>query len=505
MKKKLLCVVLAVLMSTLLILSACDNSSSGNKRDDIKFYINGDITALDPANSGTIVNSQVMIHIYDYLVRANMDHTVEPRLAKEWKVSDDLLTYTFYLQQGVKFHNGEEMKARDVVFTMERAMESPYQKTVMEKVESVSEVDEYTVEFKLSTVFAPFLESVAGNILICNEKAVTEVLDAGGVYGEKPIGTGAYKFVNYVSGTEINLTRFDDYFRGPARIKDVNFRIISDPNTYTIAVQNGEVDLGAFAPTAYGDIKNNENLVIYESAYSHFTYVMFNNEAYPFDNKLVRQAVNYAMDREFMVQTAASGLAKPNSNYLNSTVLGWSDNVPQYTYNPEKAKELLAQAGIQTPIDIGVIKTISGSFNIVAQALQQNLADIGINAEVEMLEPNKYIEDCLFGNFVIGMMGIDCGYDADNFGNLFDRTQIDGGNNMGRYANEHVEDLFAQARSITDVAQRTKIYDEIFTILYDEAPYAVVLNQYKVLAYNKDLQIDYINPNYYDTYEMAWK
>ncbi len=502
MKKRLICGLLAAAMIVALA-AGCTQGGGAAKRDDIKMFINGDISTLDPANSGTIVNAQVMIDIYDCLYKAHPDHSVEPWLAESYTVSDDSLTYTFKLNKGVKFHNGDELKASDVVFTFNRAMTSPYQMSAVDQIESVSASDDYTVVFKLKNIYAPFMEISICNTPICSERAVTE---GGDAYGEKPVGTGPYKFVKHEAASLVTLTRFDDYFKGPAAIKDVTYRVIVDSNTSTVAVQNGEIDFGAFLPTAYENIKSDEKLNLYEGMGGHFYYVMMNNEVAPFDNIKVRQAINYAIDRDFILDACLDGLGNPTSTILAPAVFGYSPDVKQYEYNVEKAKQLLAEAGVQTPYDAGTFKTIgAGSFVTIATVMQGFLHEIGIEVEVEQLEQNAYIEQLLVGDFGLGVMGIDCGLDADAYGDLFKPEQMDGGNNMGRYQNPEVTELFAQGRATLDPDERLAIYKEVFNIVGEEAAYAPLFNAIRMFAYSKDLEISEITPMYVRAYDMKWK
>lgn len=477
------------------------SSNEAKDKDNITLRLDANVSTMDPNYSATTTNGHVMAQIYDTLYFTYQDHTVEPRLAESYEISDDNLTYTFKLRKGVKFHNGEEFKASDVVFTINKALDSAWLFSTVEQIESAEAADDYTVNIHLKNVYAPFLETISLMYML-NEKAVTE---AGDAYGSSPVGTGPYKFVSYENASILKLTRFDDYFRGPASIKDITFNVIPDINTATIALETGETDFGGFSSASYNEIKNTSNLVIEETTSGHLMFIMMNVEQAPFDNKLIRQAVNYAVDREFMVDASAGGLADYSSTFLNPNVLGYSDKVKQYTYDTEKAKELLKEAGIQAPITIDSIKTIDGSFKKVAEILQSSLSDIGIVTDIELLEQNKYVEDAMSGNYGIGVMGSEIGIDADSFSTFFTPENIDGGNNMARYNNEEVSNLFAECRKTLDMNKRLEIYEKCFNIIEEDSPYVSLYNKKAMVAHDKSLKVDRIYPIYNQVYEMSWQ
>ena len=478
-------------------------AATGSTRDSLVTYINSDINTLDQTMISLINENVIAVNIYDPLIymKQGESKTEEMRLAESYTVSDDGLVYTFKLRQGVLFHNGEEMKASDVHFSYETCKASPYRGAQMEQYASSRAVDDYTFELTLLDVYAPVMEIMVSAIQIVSEKAVNEL---GSDFGLNPVGTGPYVFVSYETTNQIKLTRFDDYYRTPARIKDLTFKIITDPNTIAIALQSGEIDVGSFAATAYSNMMAAPNLTVNLMASNHITYMMMNHEVAPFNDVRVRQAINYALDRDFINEAVMGGLARPASIILSPDVTGYSTAIRGYEYNIEKAKELLAEAGITTPYDLGKLKAIEGSFKTAAQMIQANLADIGLNLEIEVLEATKYIEDAQKGDYAMGVMGMDSGNDADGF-NAMVTTPYINSLNMARYSNPEVDRLFAAGRSELNPEARKAIYAECFNLITDDAVYGALYNQPRPFAYNPDLQVDYFEPMLLFPYEMAWK
>ncbi len=526
MKRRIICTLLATVMA-LALLAGCaptattttapstqgGTSTSGATttpptttepakpaREHLNTFISANPASLDPSRWASGAEHTINIQICDPLCYLDGDE-VTMLLAESYDVSADSLTYTFHLRKGVKFHNGEEFKANDVVFTIERDMESPYMASYTAQIESVTAVDDYTVDIRLKAPYAPFLLSV-NSLLIVNEKAVTE---AGESYGEHPIGTGPYKFVSFEPSNKIELTRFDDYFRGPAAIKDVTVKILTDPTTSTIGLQTGELDIGDFSLSSYDEVVAS-GLQIHQWKADVIYFVTMNTEVAPFDNKLVRQAIGYAADKEFMVEVAASGFAAVSNTMIPPTVFGHSDNVtPKYETNKEKAKQLLIDAGLTLPYDIGTIKVIDGQFKQIAEILMQDLNEIGLKVEIEMLEQNKYLEDVFGGNYSMGVISLGMPGDADKYQLLFKSENING-INMARYNNPTVDDLFVQGASILDADKRLEIYKQIQDILSEDMPYVPVYVPELVFAYSQDVVLTpsdtQFNRPYYN---LSWK
>ena len=455
-------------------------------KDSVIIAIGADIATLDAHFSASATSYEVFINLYDPLIELDeVSREFVPCLAEDWEIGEDNATYIFKLKKGVKFHNGEELKASDVVFSLNRAKTSPYQASQTSQIKDVTEIDEYTVQVTVTEPFAPFLLSMS-YISILNEKAVTE---SGEAYGENPVGTGPYKYVRHDIGERVVLERFDEYFRGPASIKNVEYQVITDANTTVIALETGEVDFAYVIPMiSRQSIVDNPELTTHEFESITFNYSIMNNEIEPFNNLLVRQAINYAVDKEAIIQIAEEGMGKVTDSIFNKHIFGYSENVKGYEYNPEKAKELLAEAGYPDGFEI-TLKTME-SQKKVAQIIQEDLNKIGITANVEVCEKNAYIQDIIGGNYEMGNLGITVGTDAEFFSIAFHST---GGLNVSKYNNPRVDALFEEAKTILDKNERIARYEELSQILVDDAVVVPLYFPTKAYAAHKDLKIRYID------------
>ena len=253
-------------------------------------------------------NLYILDQAYEALTRIDDEGTVQPRLATEWEISEDAKEFTFKIREGVKFHNGEELKASDVVFTYEVAMETASCDVYLNKVTSVEAVDDYTVKITLGSPSVSFLNNTA-EIYIMNEKYYNEV---GGDMLEQGCGTGPYKIVEVDLSTEIKLEAFDEYWECDVPIKTAIVRAVTDSTTAAVSFEAGELDFMQVSNiSAYQPLADSGNFNTTLVTTLHTAYIALNNEVAPFDNKLVRQALNYCMDRESMVAIAYEGLAEP--------------------------------------------------------------------------------------------------------------------------------------------------------------------------------------------------
>ena len=510
MKKKLLSLILACCMLALFAAgcstdpAATEPSTSDETaeepKDSVTLVISGDPQSFDPTKTAMGGNLSVTYQIYDALFQLKNDYSLENRLAQSYTVAEDGMTYSFELVHGVKFHNGDELKASDVVFTINYFKDSAFSQRYVSAVESVTATGDYTFEIKTIAPTATFLTDLT-NVGIMSEKAVTE---GGENYSDNPVGTGPYQFVEYQPGVQIELTRFDDYYRGPASIKDVIYRVITDENTATVSLRTGEVDAGSFALTSYDEIVSDPNLVAHEWLGTGIVYFTMNHEVAPFDNKLVRQAMNYAVDRDFILQADAEGLGwQPEKCCLKAHLAIRIKSTRRAISESEKAKSLLEEAGITTPMDIGTIKIPDGWGQAAAEVFMECLADIGLNVTIESLEMNKFYDDVDFGNYEIAITNWGAS-DADGNSPIYTSDQIDG-LNSARYNNPRVDELFAQGKATLDSDARLDIYAEVYNIINEDAVYIPLYVQSVQYAHNKDLKVDVSQVTHQSVYDMSWE
>ena len=476
------------------------SSSDGEKRTDLHLALAEVPSVIDPHYSNMTVEQTIGNQIYESRVFIEDDGTERPMLATDYTVSDDGLSYTLNLRQGVKLHNGEEFKARDVVFSINRCKESARMYSYVEPIASAEAPDDYTAVITLSYQYAPFIQYV-GSLAIVNEKHCTEVGDDA--FATNPCGTGPYMLNDWQQAISVSLTAFPDYWQGEAPIKDIAWKIITDPSTALIAFEAGELDYATIPTANWESISSNDKYVSELLTTNHTTYLILNHEVAPFDNKLVRQALNYAINKDDMCLMAADGLASVAVTMAKpGLVFGATEDCPTYSYDPEKAKSLLAEAGFPDGFDAGTIKTQGSYFEKVSQVAQSNLSAVGVTAQIEMCESSSYIADCVSGNYGVAVIGVSLGSDYAKYDQIYCKQYINN-MNLARYTNPKVEELFKQGVATIDKAEREAIYKEVIDIVQEEAVYVPVFYIQKAVAHNPNLHTTtYVNNNLY--YEWSW-
>lgn len=495
MKKRL-----ALLAAACLCMAVSMTSFAADK-SDIVVAVDADVDTLHPTDFSTTVELGVLNQIYDTLLYYSPDGTKdpEPRIAESYEISDDGLDYTFHLRDDVTFHDGTSVTADDVVFSIELYKASEYQGSQISMLSSVEATDEHTVVCHLDAPYSPFLQGICSPMIA--SKAYYESSEDDFV--NNPIGTGPYKFVSRAKGSNIKLEANEDYYRGAPEIKEVTFEVIPDSSTKAIALQTGEVNFAEIDSATKPQLEANPAITIAEVPTSAFSYIAMNTEKEPFNDVKVRQAINYAIDRDNLVAVCYDGEAEVNSNICAKERFGYSDDQFQYTYDPEKAKELLAEAGIETPYDLGEI-LVAEKYSNLATVIQNDLKAVGLDVTISVKEFNSYISDLQNGSYGITALNMTLEGDTQTLEMAFTSDYIGIANNA-RYSDEEMDKLFEQARTETDNDKRAEIFNEIFTKAQDEAIYAVMCNPMTLYAYNSDLTCpEFVLEGNYYLYDFSW-
>lgn len=495
MKKRL-----ALLAAACLCMAVSMTSFAADK-SDIVVAVDADVDTLHPTDFSTTVELGVLNQIYDTLLYYSPDGTKdpEPRIAESYEVSDDGLDYTFHLRDDVTFHDGTPVTADDVVFSIELYKASEYQGSQISMLSSVEATDEHTVVCHLDAPYSPFLQGICSPMIA--SKAYYESSEDDFV--NNPIGTGPYKFVSRAKGSNIKLEANEDYYRGAQEIREVTFEVIPDSSTKAIALQTGEVNFAEIDSATKPQLEANPAITIAEVPTSAFSYIAMNTEKEPFNDVKVRQAINYAIDRDNLVAVCYDGEAEVNSNICAKERFGYSDDQFQYTYDPEKAKELLAEAGIETPYDLGEI-LVAEKYSNLATVIQNDLKAVGLDVTISVKEFNSYISDLQNGSYGITALNMTLEGDTQTLEMAFTSDYIGIANNA-RYSDEEMDKLFEQARTETDNDKRAEIFNEIFTKAQDEAIYAVMCNPMTLYAYNSDLTCpEFVLEGNYYLYDFSW-
>ena len=450
--------------------------------------------SLDPAAVTAVNDFRILMNLYDGLVRYK-DGTleVEPALAKSWKISADGLAYTFALRDGVKFHDGSAFTADAVKFDFDRMLDekSPYHDTgpfplsfFFSAVKEVKALDLLTVEFDLKEPYAPFLSNLAYPTgLIVSPEAIKTY---GKEIGRHPSGTGAFVFKEWESNSKVVLERNPVYWDGAPKLEAVVFRPITDGNTRVAEMLSGGIDLMVeVPPDALGQFKDGARYQIFQQAGPHVWFLILNAKEPPFNDKRMRQAVNYAVNKKAIADNILQGTAQVAAG-PTPPAFAWAynDALTPYPYDPEKAKALIKEAGYDgRPLIMYVTEGGSGMLDPVPMgtAIQADLAAVGLKVNIETYEWNTFlgkVNPGLEGKANLAEMAWMTN-DPDTLPYLALRTGAmpdNGGFNSGYYSNPEVDKLLEAARQSTDQAERAKLYKKMQEIVHDDAPWLFVAN-----------------------------
>ncbi len=518
MKKNMKWLLVSLLALSMLLVGCSGNSNqeaggeeqpSNNtetKKDTLVFGRGGDSTSLDPITTTEGETFKVTENIFETLLEyGEQDTTLHPGLAESWEVSDDALTYTLKLRQGVKFHDGTDFNADAVVFNFNRWMSGnaddfPYYTMFGgfkgeegHVIKEVKALDEYTVEFTLNRPQAPFLKNLAMSPFgIASPTAVEE---HGDDFRKNPVGTGPFKFVEWKQNDRIVLEKNESYWmEGFPKLNQVIFRVIPENTARLNALANGEIDLmDGVNNSDEATVTNNDQLQLIERPSMNVGYLGFTTNRPPFDNKLVRQALNHAIDKQGIIDAFYGGKAEAAKNPMPPSIEGYNNEIEDYSYDLEKAKELLAEAGYPDGFDMDlwampVARPYMPEGMKVAEVIQASFAEIGVKAEIQSVDWATYLEKAAKGEFDAYMLGWtgDNG-DPDNFlYTLLDKDSI-GSNNYSYYSNDELHDVLINAQKETEQDKRNELYKQAQEIIHEDAPWVPLVHSTPLLAGTSDI------------------
>ena len=449
--------------------------------------------SLDPAAVTAVNDFRILVNVYEGLTRYKSGTLeVEPALATSWSISDDGTEYTFKLRSGVNFHDGTPFNAEAVKFNFDRMLDEkhPYHDTgpfplsfFFSAVKSTDVVDDMTVKFTLNAPYAPFLSNLAYPTgLIVSPAAVSA---SGKEFGRNPVGTGPFKFGEWRSNEAVVVERNDGYWGEAAGTQAVVFRPITDANTRVAEMLAGGIDLMVeVPPTSLGQFSG-DGFSIAEQAGPHVWFLILNAKEGPFADKRVRQAANYAINKEAIVNDVLEGTATVAAG-PTPPAFAWAydESLDPYPYDPEKAKALIADAGASgAELKFYVTEGGSGMLDPVPMgtAIQADLEAVGFDVKIETYEWNTFLGEVnpgLEGKADMAEMAWMTN-DPDTLPYLALRSEAwpdKGGFNSGYYANPEVDKLLEAARTATDQNERAKLYREMQTIVQEDAPWVFVAN-----------------------------
>ena len=451
-----------------------------------------DPVGLDPHTTNATATRNMLENVYDTLVMFDSSLQIVPGLAESWEASDDGLTWTFKLRPGVTFHNGDPLRASDVAFSLNRIKDpgvaSP-RSGDFAVVESVTAPDDETVVITLSEPFSPLLSKLAQSLNVIVSEAVTTA-NNGDLNGAV-VGTGPFRFVEYLPQTRLVLEKNEDFWGEDAAgnplpyLDGVTFQFYPEPAARTTAVQTGNADWIEYVPAAdVAVLEADPNVEVVGGLSANFRSLYLNVTRPPFDNPLVRQALAYAIDEGAVVDlalfgvggVAATGTTIPAGNYYAV------ESSPYVGRDVERARELLEEAGYGDGFDFDLYVTSTYDFlRTPAEIIQANLADIGVTANIVAEDWSIYLPTVQEGDFDATILGESGQSDPDDF--LFDVFHTGGGGNFGEFTSPELDALLEEGRRASSQEERERIYEEAQALILEEAPHVFLFHsaQYEAL------------------------
>ena len=473
----------------LLFLSACSQRAERNPNTFVMSG-SGDARRLNPIIANDTASATINDQVFNGLVKYDKDIKLVGDLAERWDISPDGKTFTFHLRKNVTWHDGVAFTADDCLFTYQKLMDpkvaTPYSSSYMD-VAKAEAVDDLTFRVTYREPFSPALESWSIGIvpkhLLADKNINTDM------FNRNPVGTGPYKFKEWIAGQKIVLAANDAYFEGRPHIDQFIFRIVPDSSTMFQELLSGGVDMMGLNPIQY--LRKSETRRIRENYRKFrypanvFTYLGYNLTSPLFSNTRVRQALAYAIDRQSIIDGVLMGIGKPCTGPFAHVSWAYNPNVPAYPYDPDRAGRMLDEAGWKDSDNDGIrdkdgrpfrftLLTNQGNSERIraSEIIQQNLKKVGIDVKVRVMEWQAFLEQIDKRSFDAMILGWSMSRDPDLYDIWHSSKTKKGEYNFIGYRNDEVDRLLVAGRRTFNIEKRKKIYYRIHEILADEQPYA---------------------------------
>lgn len=434
---------------------------------------------MDPANHTATYTSAVLYPIYETLTDFDQAMNVVPGLAEKWEPSKDATQWVFHLRQGVLFHDGTRFDAAAVKTSFDRVLDPANGLATLGRfgavIDRVEVVDTYTVRFILKKPYAAFDRLVAiGGASIISPKAIKELGDG---LARKAVGTGPYRFVEWATGERVVMDKWTKYWRGEPKVDRLVWKWSPEPSVMAMALQAGEADIAFPLPPAYvATLQRQRDIRILESTSGRVFWASLTTLRTPLKDARVRQALNYATDREGLIKAILQGHGTVANSVMAPLTFGYDPKSVAYPYDVKKAKALLAEAGYPNGFSMSI--TVQEAERPLAEALQANWAEIGVDVTVDLQEYGLWVDNVfappdqnktysVIASWSSGTMDADLALTP-----LFHtRSWAPAGANLGFYSNPRVDDLLDRAAATVSSQDRLSLYAEVQRILREEAPH----------------------------------
>jgi len=471
---------LAILVMAAIVSVFSVSAKAQDEAVAFNFALAGNPDTLDPQKTSGTLTFQTVRSIYDTLVEPDENGKLVPALAESWSVSQDSLTWTFALRKGVTFHNGDPFTSADVRATLERVVDEATASPSASEfavISGISTPDDYTVVLQLSEPSAPLLSSLAsgwGAIL------PSKLIKSGHDFGRSPVGTGPFRFVEWVPDSKIVMEKNPDYWMsGRPSIDNLTFNIIVEPSVQVQALMRGELDaIFNVSEEDLDRLRSDPNITVERRLTALVMVMAMNTRKPPLDNLQVRQAINYAIDKQKVLDIAYGG-GKPIGTFMDYGDPYYEDFTSLYPYDPEKAKALLAAAGVgeDTVLELFLPQVYEPHVR-AGELYQEMLNNVGLNVEIRLVDWSTWISDVYRGGkFDLTVIGHTGKLDPD--GRL---AGYGTANTYVGWVNDEAHQLIVQARKTVDFAERKKYYSRVLEIMAREVPFVFTGTSYRYIA-----------------------
>jgi peptide/nickel transport system substrate-binding protein len=487
MAKYLACLALACIISC--------SPKPETSPDQLTIGTEANPTNLDPRKATDVASARVTQLVFSSLLQKDPQSNLVPDLALRWEQPDDK-TYLFYLRQGVKFHDGSPLTARDVKYTFESvldpALKSP-RKGSYEQLERIELLDDYTIKFVLKEASAPFLVNMVLGIVPQHIAS-----SAGEEFSTKPVGSGPFKLTDWQPNEKLEFTAFEEYYAGPPKLKRITYKIVPENSVRILELEKGSVQFvqNSIPTDLLPRLQANPKLKVITSPGTSYAYIGFNMEDPILKIKRVRQALALAIDRPAIIKHLLGGLAAPARSLLPQAHWAYEPQAKSYEYDLSRAKTLLDKAGFPDPDGDGPQPRFQLSYKTsqneqsgrIAEVLQHQWQKLGVKVEIRRHEWGTFYGDISSGNFQLYSLQWVGITEPDIYYYIFHSSSIPPqGANRGKYINPELDKLLEQGRITLDSERRKAIYSRVQKIVAEDLPYISLWHLMNIAAMHRQV------------------
>lgn len=493
-------IVMSVMLAAPLTAAAADASPHAAS-DEISIGVAQDFDSLDPDHMTAAGTKEIMFNVFEGLVKPSPEGEIVPAVASEVEKSDDSLTYTFTLRDGVTFHNGDPVEMEDVLYSIDRRRQPDDDAAAyLEALDVISDIKtaDNTLTITLSEPSNEFLAYIMNCYILPSDYEDQETA---------PVGTGPYKFVSRSVQDSLVLERFDDYYGTKANIGKATFKVLENADGLVLGLQSGALDLVAHLSSDQ-TAQLDDDFAIETGSMNLVQALYLNNAEKPFDDVRVRQALCYAIDKQAVIDLAFDGYGIPLGTSMFPSFSKYYDEslTDYYTYDPAKAKELLTEAGYPDGFDMTITVPSNYTPHVnTATVLVELLREIGVNVTVQPVDWGTWLEDVYtnrkFQSTITGLT-------SDNMTarKLLERFGTDVGNNFTNYSNADYDETLAKALAAADDEEQTALYRELEKNLTENAANVYLQDMADLIAVRKGLTGLTFYPIYVlDVAALSWE